>query len=669
VTRRIGIVLAAALLGAGRTIAQSPSPSPTPLPSGPTETAEVHLAQIDVTVYGPPEAVSSLTADDFALQIQLTKVRSFTVDRLCPEVSAPDAPAASAPTYLFYFDQPHLTFAGRANAIDIARELVATLVDHGARAMIVSNARSVVIVAPLTSDRALLIQALERLENDRTQWDDYAETESLRVAEVTRELNEMQNYDRAVVRARHYQLEERVRSDRDLRRLAATLSQLTEATPPKAVIYFADTMRSNAGEHYMAFFGRQQRGSQLGPMPLDSEAAQLALDRVLNEAAANGIRIHTVEAQGLVLTTDREVQTPLGMLNGGTIASSSRLRTSDAHRTLEGLAAESGGQSFLHGISPAKIGERLASDASCVYLLSFDPTGFAEDEPLRVSVAVRRPGVTQRTRGRLVVASASSRLTSRILRAFAAPDSIADPFEVRTGLIPTGYKDGRYAALLQVAIPGSALTGAAWDLGATLVQREKVRGRAAGHIASNTPGVPVILESEIEIPAGAYDLVAVAHEDRTGLVASSSLKLDWPALKEAHAGIGPIAVVQPVVGAFLRGDATRKSGSVIARDGDPVDPSRPTAVVTVVCPAGNKEATRIVERVLTGPTLHEFPPQDMTGEAACVQLRDVVPSNTLRGGPYRYVLRVVAGEETLAEATREFVVVTGEPASEEEPEP
>ncbi len=666
---RVAIALGTALVGATALLAQVPTPAPTPIPGGPTETAEVHLAQIDVTVYGPPDVVSSLTAEDFALRIQLTTLRSFTVDRLCPDAAAPEAQASWAPSYLFYFDQPHLTFAGRQNAIDIARRLVLSLVDHGARAMIVSNARAVEIVAPLTTDRATLTHALDRLENDRKQWDEYAETEDYRVADVTRELNEMNNFEHAVAVARRYQLEERIRTDRDLRRLAMTMSQLAEALPPKSVIYFADTTRSNAGEHYLAFFGRAQRTDEplLGPMAADSLTAQLAFDRVLNEAASQGIRIHTVEARGLVLASDLAVQSGVGMSSAGAVASSSRVRTSDAHRTLEGLAAESGGQSFLHGVGPARIADRLVADASCVYLLSFDPTGFAEDQPLRVSVSVRRPGVTHRTRGRLVVASASSRLTSRILRAFAAPDSIADPFEVRTGLIPTGFKNGRYTALLQVAIPGSALSGAAWDLGATLVQGEKVRGRAAGRIASNTPGAPVILESEVELGAGAYDLVAVAHEDRTGLVASSSLRLDWPALREARVGVGPIAIVQPVVGAFLRSGVTRTAGSVIAGAGDPVDPSRPTAIVTVACPAASRTAPRIVERALTGPTRHEFPPQDLTGESSCVQLRDVVPSNTLRGGPYRYVLRVVAGDETLVEAEREFVVVTGAPEAEEEP--
>ncbi len=656
--RRLALVAAALLLVASARPQDAP---PEPQESGLTETTRARLAQIDVTVYGPADVVGTLTADDFELRIQATNIKEFTVDRLCgpPSGTGPASDSPLHPSYLLYFDQPHLTLAGRQNAIDIARRLVAELVVAGARAMIVSNARAVQIVQPLTADPALLTSALERLEWDRLQWDEYAELEDRRVADVMRELNTLNNYERAVALARRYQQEERVRTERDLRRLAATLSQLAEATPPRSVVYFADTTRGNAGEHYLAFFGRDQRFEEpvLGTMMSDSNTAQLSMDRVLNEAAAQGIRIHTIEARGLQLGTDLGVQAPIGMSTGGAVASSSRVRVGDAHRTLEGLAAESGGQAFLHGMAPAKIAERLAADTTCLYLVSFDPSGFREDQPLRVSVRMRRPGVTQRTRGRLVVASASARLTTEILRAFSAPNSIPDPFEVRSGLIPTGFKDGRYSALLQISVPGSALEGAKWDLGATLVAGEKVRGRTAARLGSSAPWVPVILESEIEFPAGAYDLVAVAHEERTGLVSSQSQRVSWPKLRPSAAGIGPIAVAQPTVGAFLRGGATRHTGSISVGADEPVDATRPTAMVTVVCPGGAHAASRVVERALHGPTEHEFPPQDMSGETACAQLRDVVPSNTMHEGPYRYVLRVVEGARTLVESEREIIVV------------
>ena len=46
------------------------------------------LAQIDVSVRGPEEAIRSLTRDDFELRVAGRKVDDFTVDRLCRETVA-----------------------------------------------------------------------------------------------------------------------------------------------------------------------------------------------------------------------------------------------------------------------------------------------------------------------------------------------------------------------------------------------------------------------------------------------------------------------------------------------------------------------------------------------------------------------------------------------------
>jgi hypothetical protein len=89
-----------------------------------------------VSVHGPPEAVASLTRADFELVIGLTRIEDFTVDNLCavpglgvaapsatpPEpgpdpTTAPPPPARAAPTVLLYFDQAHLTMAGRVRSL------------------------------------------------------------------------------------------------------------------------------------------------------------------------------------------------------------------------------------------------------------------------------------------------------------------------------------------------------------------------------------------------------------------------------------------------------------------------------------------------------------------------------------------------------------------------
>jgi VWFA-related protein len=665
-------------LGAATIAVTQEEPAPAgddrPRKIGLEERAGTRLAQIDITVIGPPDVVTNLTTDDFRIKVHLRKVREFRLDRLC-EPSGPtraraasSAPGATdgspvvtgpAASYLFYFDQPHLTMAGRVRSLEVASDLIDELITENSRGMIVSNARETIIVQPLTSDRSLLKQALRELEGNRGQWDMYAQLEDERVGDVVRTLNWENDLYGAVAKARLYQKEEYWRTERNLRRLAVTLGQLVDLEPPKALLYFADSTRSNAGAHYLSFFGLAVREEEpaLSAMTSDALAGSLAFDEVINQAAAQGIRIYAVEARGLVAAVDIDQPNPTAMSRTRAVPSSSRVRLSDAHSTFESLAAETGGNAFLHGVRAAKIAERIVADSSCVYLASFDPAGYPEDAPLRVIVQVNRDDVELRVRGRIVLQSESARKTSELLRAFSSPDSIPDPFVVKTGVVPTGFGNGNYSALLQISVPGSPLQGATWDLGASLYSDHKVRNKASGRLSASGPGLPVIFEHEIKFKPGAYQLVAVAHESRSGLVASSEIEFDWPQLKGGQTTVGPIALLQPASGAFLREGRTRGTGSLFVATEDPLWNSRPAAFVGLVCRGKREEALR-AERRLVGDTVHEFPDLHLDAEGQeCAQVRDVVPSNTLRPGFYRYEIRVSNDDGILGEGRREFVAL------------
>jgi VWFA-related protein len=563
------------------------------------------------------------------------------------------------PSYLLYFDQVHLTLSGRQRSLDLAREIVEQLVGGGsARAMVVSSARSVDIVEPLTDDAQRLVAALERLEHDRDQWDLYAETEDARVRDIVDTLNDGANVEGAIARARSYQKEEVWRTTRSMRRLGATLGQLVDLEPPKGLIYFADVVRSNPGEHYLTFFGSRllQTKGALQRAELDHDLGALAFDQVMHEAAAQGIRIYTVEARGLVTDSDPAI---VSTSVTETTPASARLRGSDTHRTFESLAAETGGRPFLNGVRASRIAERIEADSSCVYLLSFDPSGFAEDAPLRVDVKTSRSDVELHVRGQLVLPSAAARRTASLLRAFSAPNSIPDPFEVVAGLVPTGWADGKYSALLQIHVAAMPLPEPRWELGASVIAGERVRHEASGSVAAGTAPTPVTLESEVRLPPGVLRLVAVAHETRSGLVSSSERVVDWPALDGAGPAIGPIVLLQPEGGAFVREHRAQGSGALLVEDGAPLVPDRPAAFVAVVC--GRRGADGVADRRLRGQRVHEFPPVPLDGDSAgrCVQIRDVIPSNTLGAGVFRYEIDLRAGDRA-AHGSRDFVIADPE---------
>jgi len=635
--------------------------------SGLVERSSTHLAQVDVTISGPPDVIAYLTRDDFKLKVNLTKIQQFEVDRLCapPELdparkaSSTAGPRPSAPiSYLFYFEQAHLTLAGRARAVDVAKSMAPRLLQDGSRAMLVSNAGRFKVVQNWTTDPDVLIEAIKRLEADRSQWQFYAEEEATHVDEVASALNQDETLSRAVNLARFYQREELWRTDKSLRRLAMSLAMLADALPPKAVVYFADTLRDNPGEHYLSFFATNAKyGGAAWVLSTDSLLAKHPFDIVVNEAVAQSIRFYPVLAEGLVTDTDLVVASGRSVGLTGTIDSSSRMRRRHAQDTLANLAAETGGHAFIHGDRPSRISKRILTDFSCVYLISFDPGEFARDAPLRVVIRSTRDDVTVHARGRVVLESDATRTATRLLNAFLVDTGGDGISGLSANLVPSAFVGGKYTALLQISLPGTMLPAASWTLGASVVARDKVRAEVSGQLAVSQAGVPIVLEQEVRLGPGLHEIVAVAQEASSGFVLSDRRDVSWPDPDDQAATCGPIAVLQPTPGAFLRDGITRTEGSLARAMEEPLDSELPTALMGLVCRGRKRQGRLLVERTLTGESRVVFPPLEFElDKDRCAQIRDVIPAGVLGPGAYRYSVRAIRDERALDETSRDFHV-------------
>jgi len=649
-------LIPALLLGAGPSARGTEgSPDAPPIESGVTERAETRLVQVEVSAFGPPEVIGALGPRDFTVKVRLERITAFELDRHCTAGS--DAARPAPATYLLYFDQPHLTPGGRQRAIELGRELLPLLLGDGARAMIVSAAARLTVIHDLSADRGALDAALAALSGDRTQWDLFAADEERRVGRVTAALEQGDDVQQAIALARAFQREERWRTEKSLRRLAAALIPLHGVEGPKAVLYFADTLRTNAGEHYLGFFGQRLRRTrpELRELDLDSMSAGLPFDRLVDAAAAHGVRFYPVLAQGLVVAAD-DVQGGSRSI-GRTYAapSGAHARHRHAMETLRALAAETGGQAFVDGSGGRRIAEHLREDFRCTYVISFDPGGLAEDTPLALVVETGRPGVRLRTPGRLVVPSPAARRTGRLLSAFTVDPGTAAVEQLRACLTPTGFDRGAYLALLQVSVPPTLLPASSWSIGATLLARGGVVEEAAGSMSVSTPGVRLVLEREVRVPPGVLEIVAVAHEERTDAILSEHVRLEWPDPDARPLTFGPIVALQPVDAAFVRSGDTRRAGSLGLGGVAEVLPDRPLALLGLVCRDRRARGTLRLERRLIGAREMPFPDLELAlGDERCAQVRDVIPAGTLAPGSYRYAVRVLRQGTPAAEAGHDF---------------
>jgi len=422
-------------------------------------------------------------------------------------------------------------------------------------------------------------------------------------------------------------------------------------------------MRSNAGEHYLNFFGQSTREASSyetaawDAMELDSFAAGNPFDRVVEEAAAHGIRLYTIQAEGLVGASS---------LVRGT-AEAAAIPTayiSDAQDSLVSLAKETGGRSFLNGIRAAKIADKIRTDLNCLYLLSFDPSGMPLDSPLPALVRVKRPKVKARARGTLMIQSESSRLTSRLMSAYVAPGAAAAKLPLRGVIVPTGFSKGRYSALVQVALPATSLSNAEWDVGLSLVSRGKVREDAAGHMKVGSPGVPLIFETEMTFSPGPYELIIVAHSINTDQITTMQIDGEWPNPNDGPSTMGPIAVMQPANAAFLRAGEIRTQGALGKDDRELVRTDLPTALIGLVCRSRSKKQILRVERVLAGETSASFRPMELEfGDERCAQIRDLIPAKTMTAGSFTYEIHILDLERVeLSSSSLDFIAVDGKGA-------
>lgn len=654
-----------------------------PKDTGIVERTGTRLVQLDVSVSGPAELVENLGPDDFRLKVHLVKIENFLVDRVCrhpdpavvvepepgdgadpsPEIplvaaASPSAPPSPPATFLFYIDQPNLTMAGRAGALNSLAEMIPTLFEGGnARGMLIYNGRDLDITTDMTSNPDELLEGLRRLSKENRNWIADSMEEDIRIQEVIRRMDD--DVDQALAQARIYQKDELWRMEKSVQRLTMVLGLMSEIDPPKAFLYFSDTFRQNPGAHYLSYFSnpndfnQESISSVAAAVNSSTFLTENTFSRLLDKAASMGVRFYTVQAEGMV-GEDFTIGRPQRM-SGAMIGNTQKTR--DAQDTLVSMGVETGGRAFLNGVPPRKMTRAILDDLSCMYLISFDPGTLPQDKPLTVALKSPHKKLKIQTRGRIVIRSEGTRRTDRLLAAFATSrEDGGTTHPIRGTVVPTDFRDGQYAALLQVSIPATEVVGATWDIGTSIVARGKVREDTSGRVTTPQPGVPIAFEALVTFPPGPYELVTVAHETTTDQVFSRRFDGTWPDPNDAPATVSPVAILQPSTGAFVRDGETKPRGA-LALGSDPLlEPDRATALVGLVCRArGNRRELR-VERELSGENAVQFPTLSFGSEDRCVQLRDLVPGGTMTAGAFAYHVRVFEGDEIVATGTTEFGV-------------
>jgi hypothetical protein len=588
---RIKALLLAALVALA-TLAVVPATEPQeqsePREADLVERSERRLIQIDVSVRPKGKRKDAeraeILATDFELLIEGSVHPIVHADRICRSSEQRDAaPVEAEPTstadaaetgttaageqaaitaeapgavYVFFIEHRHLTMGGQQNTFEMTKTLIKELVGGRDRGLVVSSGRRL-IQSEISADPDVLLDAVAEASKDVGQWSSttYAEEEVARYEEINRQ----PSVGTRISVAHTYARDERQSVMNSMSRVGAVLGGLSDVDPPKIVFYFSDTMRKNAGDHYLQFIGES-------PSP---NPAQLAFDRLVETAGAFGVRIYPVQAQGL---------TSLGMRESSAVrrADLATVRHRHADDTLVGLAGETGGARFRGGADSASIRgvvDRIRSDLDCFWLLSVDPAELPEDRslPLRVRFVPESPRTPALdasydifARGQITIASASRREEGVLLAAHLGHGA-SDAINARVAMVPLGYTDGAFDVLVQFIVPASEFLERyagplEWELGLSRTYRDKVATQSAMRVETTGGAPPAVFESVWRFQPGTHEIVGVARETRFEQLASAHLEVEWPDPKRVPLTIGPIVVVQSSEALFVT-RSWRSSGS------------------------------------------------------------------------------------------------------------
>jgi hypothetical protein len=634
-------------------IAYAQTSTPPPLKSPETEKVAVRLVQIDVNVDEQALAGRVLTSKDLALVVGERTIDEFFVDKLCADSGAPEPPAGQsveAPrgatrgpsTMVLFFDQTHLTMAGRFRAVELAKAIVEGLVGANTRASILSSASKLQTVVPLTTDRARLIGGLDAMLKDPKAFDSYAATEDYRVQALLSEPIE----HRASL-ASWYAREEWSYVRRASDRLGVALDGLAADPPAKILVYFGDTLREQAGLHYL----RLAAGAPSSMISASAElipSAAAEIDGVVNAAIARGVHLFMVEAQGIS-------SSPPG--------SPESERIKQAQRTLAGLAAQTGGEAFPGASGTQRIVNHIGARISCPYVVSFPPGDLPRDTAMSLGLTSLIPGVSASAQGRIVIPSESALTTARLKAAFIDPAS-QDRGNLHVGLIPRGGDGRTWQAGVQVRFDADETHRIGVDLGASIIRADKVVEQLSGSISTSGKPRPLILERTVSLAPGPFRVVAVAQEHQQDDIASSSMEDSWPDPTKSDPVIAPIAVLQTRNVAVSKDGKVAAVAAVVFDENAALDPALGAALISVVCRGTKTTATLIVERQLEGDVHGDFEP--MTIEPAgdpCVQTVDAIQPNVARSPFVDYRIIVRSGGEVVADQRRQLRFAPAKPAA------
>ncbi|HVR07701.1 MAG TPA: VWA domain-containing protein [Thermoanaerobaculia bacterium] len=464
------------------------------------------LAKSDFEVYedGRPMAITNFLAVEGGKATGAAAVEESAADAANHRPKLPAGyeqapiPEDQKLRLIVYIDNFNLKPFDRNRVMRDLRIFLDQKLRRGDQVMLVTYDRELHVRQPFTSDTGLVNAQLLALEKISAQG---VHGESDR-REVLKNIEDAQSGSQAMEFARGYAGAAFNDISFTVDALKNLVTSLAGMSGRKAVVYVSDGLPMVVGEDVFYAVQNKYPGTSIISESSEFDTSR-RFDELTSQANANRVTFYTIDAGGLRVYSSTSAENA----TAGQGVYIDSINISNVQASLQMMAEKTGGTYVINANNVAPQLDKIAEDFNTFYSLGYTPPHVGDGRFHKITVKVRRKGVTVRCREGYRDKSIEARMSDGTLAALQFPFQ-TNPIGLSLEFgHPAARSDGLFLVPISVKIPLGKLTLVPREQGSAAKVRLFIGAIDPDGHTSEVQQVPV----PISVPAGEVSKLAGKH--------------------------------------------------------------------------------------------------------------------------------------------------------------
>lgn len=359
------------------------------------------------------------------------------------EKAVEEVPSNLKAKYVIYVDNLNIDPLHRNRIFRTVKDFVEKRIGPNAEGMVVTFNRSLKIRQKFTSDKGVLVGALEEIESQSGGGATIVSERKDALQKITEGKSQADAIDlaRQTARSMDYDLQTSIEA------LKNTINGLAGVDGRKILLYLSDGLPQSVGEELFETIQKKYQSP-------DAMMEALAFDRsssyagIIQAANAQGVTIYAIDAAGLQIEEGISAENASMENRPSTFFLQQNLQA-----PLELISRETGGIAAINSNDASRELDEVAKDFSDFYSLGYRSTRGAVDRPHQIEVKVKKSGLRVRYRSGYLEKTIETRTAEAVTAALYYPRSENSmKFGVAVGK-PKPYGTETYLVPVKISVP------------------------------------------------------------------------------------------------------------------------------------------------------------------------------------------------------------------------